>query len=449
MWEFIAFMAVETALLAAGVAAGIRASRRRLRSLRDAAVACGLLVVEPAKPFRLRLKAPEAPVEVRIRYAKRKRYGARVAVAFAGPPGFSGVRIRREQEKPEGAREVEIGDKAFDRAFYIVGPVRLLSSLFDAETRHLLITLNAETDFDIAGNELRAEMFDSQIPLLLPLLVDVAQRFSQPFDAAERLAANAQRDPDAAVRLQNLLLLARENPGEPLTVELLRTACSDPSPLIRLRAAKELHAEGHGVLLELAESAEDDALSAQAVASLDRALPVERALAILGVALRRRRLETARACLEVLGRCGTAGAVEELKKVLTREHGGLAVAAAQALGVAGSPEAEPSLIAALGRKPEELPVAAAQALGRVGSAAAVLPLKEAAERSPELRRATRQAIAEIQARLQGASPGQLSLAGSEVGQLSMAQAEAGQVSLAPEGGGELSLGPGDGAPRAG
>jgi HEAT repeat protein len=441
IWAILAFLGLEGGIISLGVTVGAREGRRRLQAWTDAAVSCGLRVVQSSGPFRLRFKAREGPVEVRIRYTKRKRVGFRVEVAFAGPPGFSGVRIRREQEKPRGAREVEIGDEAFDSAFYIVGPVRLLSALFDAETRHLLVTLNAESDFDIAGNELRAEMFDSQIPFLLPLLVDVAQRFSQPFDAVERLAANAQHDPDAAVRLQNLLLLARESPGEPRTVELLRAACSDPSPLIRLRAAKELHAEGHGVLLELAESTEDDALSAQAVASLDRALPFERAMAILGVALRRRRLETARACLEVLGRCGTAGAVEELMKVLTREHGGLAVAAAQALGEAGGPEAEPSLIAALGRKPEELPVAAAQALGRVGSAAAVLPLKEAAERSSELRRATRQAIAEIQTRLQGASPGQLSLAGAEAGQLSMAQSEAGQVSLAPEEGGELSLGP--------
>jgi HEAT repeat protein len=443
MWEFLAFLAAEATLFSFAVASQNRDKRRRLQTWSDAAVSCGLSVVE-ASWRRLRLKARKGPVEVRVRYAKRKRHGFRVEVAFPGPPGFSGVRIRREQQKPRGAREVEIGDKAFDNAFYIVGPVRLLFALFDAETRHLLITLNAESEFEIAGSALRAEMFDPQIADLLPLLLDVAQRFSQPLDAAERLAANAQRDPDAAVRLQNLLLLARENPEEPRTVELLRAACSDASPLIRLRAAKELRAEGHGVLLELAESTEDDALCAQAVSSLDRALPFERAAAILGVALRRRRLETARACLEVLGRCGAAGAVDELVKVLVREHGELAVAAASALGVAGRPEAEPSLIAALGREPMDLQVAAAQALGRAGSAAAVLPLKEAAGRSAELRRATRQAIAEIQVRLQGASPGQLSLAGSEVGQLSMAQAEAGQVSLAPETGGELSLGPHDG-----
>ncbi|HEX3526943.1 MAG TPA: hypothetical protein VH988_07735 [Thermoanaerobaculia bacterium] len=76
----------------------------------------------------------------------------------------------------------------------------------------------------------------------------------------------------------------------------------------------------------------------------------------------------------------------------------------------------------------------------------MLPLKELAERSsrdPELFKATRQAIAEIQSRLPGATPGQLSLAGAEAGQLSLAQAEVGRLSLATEPAGELSLSDGE------
>ncbi len=53
------------------------------------------------------------------------------------------------------------------------------------------------------------------------------------------------------------------------------------------------------------------------------------------------------------------------------------------------------------------------------------------EDSPALRSAARQAIAEIQSRLSGAEPGQLSLAGGEAGQLSLSENEAGRVSLAP------------------
>ena len=165
---------------------------------------------------------------------------------------------------------------------------------------------------------------------------------------------------------------------------------------------------------QVAEDLEDDAVSAEAVSFLGRELPFKSAKAILLNALDRRCLQTARACLEALGR-ETAG-----------------------------PDAEGALIQALQYDQAALRVAAAKALGRVGTAAAVLPLKEAAERfsrDRELSRATRQAIAEIQSRLPGASPGQLSLPGTEAGQLSLAQEEAGQLSLADDSAGQLALTP--------
>jgi HEAT repeat protein len=194
----------------------------------------------------------------------------------------------------------------------------------------------------------------------------------------------------------------------------------------------------------VAESLEDDASSAQAVAHLGRDLPFDRTRALLTQALRRRHLQTARACLEALGLSGDEGAVDALARVLAVEHGELAAAAALALGATASPAAEPPLLEALRRRERvDLQIAAAQALGRAGTAAAVLPLKEAAEEGGtwELRRVARQAIAEIQSRLQGASPGQLSLAGADVGQLSLAHAEAGQLSLAQAEAGQLSFQP--------
>jgi HEAT repeat protein len=188
----------------------------------------------------------------------------------------------------------------------------------------------------------------------------------------------------------------------------------------------------------------DDIVSAEAVATLERELPFESLRSILTRAARGRRLRTARACLEALGRRGAAEAVGVLVEVMEQEEGELAAVAAWSLGAIGSPAAEPSLIRALRRDLADLRVFAAKALGRVGSVAAVLPLKEAAERSwrdPELHRAIRQSIAEIQSRLPGASPGQLSLAGAEAGQLSLAGAEAGQLSLAADPAGQLSLTP--------
>ena len=79
--------------------------------------------------------------------------------------------------------------------------------------------------------------------------------------------------------------------------------------------------------------------------------------------------------------------------------------------------------------------AAARALGRFGTSACVLPLKEVETRYPDeaTRRAAREAVAAIQARLAGASPGQLSLARGDAGALSLAEDEAGRLSLDEEG----------------
>jgi HEAT repeat protein len=270
----------------------------------------------------------------------------------------------------------------------------------------------------------------------LPFLLALTRCFSPPLDIAQRLADSSRLDSNAEVRLRNLLLLVQEFPGEPGTLEALRLACIDAKPRIRLRAAQELGAEGRGVLAELAEDTEDDAVSAQAVASLGRELPLERARAILSQALRRRLLQTARACLEALGSGGAPEDVDTLAEVLAHEKGDLAAATAQALGATGNPAAEAPLLLALEYERMDARIAAAKALGLTGSAAAVLPLQEAAAGwgHQELRSAARQAVAEIQSRLQGASPGQLSLAGDAMGKLSLAE-EKGQLFLVDQEGG--------------
>jgi HEAT repeat protein len=444
-WIFVAFIAAANlGMMGVGTWWTEILIRRRLQAWRNAVEACGLNVLTTSKPRsrKMRLEARGGPLEVRIRPARR---GARVVAVIPGPPGFSGVRIRREvpHMPPGSVREIEIGDWPFDSTFLIEGPTRLLTLLLTSEARRLLLRVNTESQrLIIAGGELLVEAPDLKLPEILPFLLDLGQRFAQPMDAAQRLAETVQQDPEPGVRLRNLILLTRELPGDPRTAEVLRLACSDADLQVRLRAARELGVEGHAVLADLAEGMQDDSCSATAISALGRELPLERTQAILVHALRLRRMQTARACLEELGRNGTAAAVETLTKVLAREQGGLAQAAAVALGAAGGAAAEPALIQALQRDPAELRVAAANALGRAGSAAAVLPLKAAAARFPSdeaLQRAARQAIGEIQSRIQGASPGQLSLTGDEAGQLSLAQAEAGQLSLASDPTGELSL----------
>jgi len=417
---------------------GVRAHRQqRMQVWQDAVELCGLAVEERSGLWGAgvqELKARSESLEVRIDDGGGRRGGTRVAVVISGAPDFSGVKIRREVYKPAWGREIEIGEESFDRRFYITGPARLVRALLDDKVRRLMVRVNAKCEIEIVEGELRAQADDLAIRDLLPLLLELGGRLSQPIDTARRLAENARRDPKAGVRLQNLLLLIRELPEDPRTVAALRGARSDSSPRVRLRAAKALGAEGRDVLLALAESGGDDDLSAQAISALERDLPSERARAILFLALDKRRIETARACLERLRQGGETADIDALARVMAREQGELAVAAALALGKTGS-GAEPPLIQALLGEQKDLRVAAAEALGRVGTAAAVLPLKEVTQRFAlhlELRSATRQAIAEIQSRLSDATPGQLSLAGDEAGHLSLAADPAGQLSISSE-----------------
>ncbi len=417
--------------------------RQRLQFWQDVAASCGLSELESYSIWNLYL-AYKPQAGLTGMWIVHGGSGTRVSIRFPGPPDFQKVRIRREPPYKPESREIELGDEAFDRAFFVEGPTRLACALLDAETRKQLLSVNVEGELGLADGTLQADMPDAQLPRLLPLLLDLCRRFGQPMDLDRRLADNVLRDPEPGVRLRNLLLLSREAPGNRGRIEVFRTACSDTSPRVRLQAAQELGAEGRDVLVGVAESTEDDASSAKAITILGRALPFERTRAILIRALRRRRQQTAQACLEALGRHGTAAAIDTLAKVLTREKGELATTAALALGMTGSAAAEPPLILALGRDTPNLRVAAAKALGRAGSPAAVLPLKEVAERfsdDRDLGGAARQAIAEIQSRARGASPGQLSLTDADMGQLSLAQAEAGQLSLASDPVGQLSLTP--------
>ena len=438
MWEILLVLLSRSAVAGAGLWHGIRGIKQK--AWQEIAVSCGLEIVETSTFLRPVLKARAGRLTVWIEAYRDGNRSCKITVVIPGPPEFSMVRLLPESQIQ--AREIEIGDPPFDDTFLIQGPVPLVLALLGAETRGLLLRVNLNNPLEMSYGGLRVSLAEEKIPSVLPLILDIGQRFAQPVDIPQRLAENARQDPKAGVRLQNLLLLIREHSENPRTAEVLRAACSDSRPEIRLRAAKELGTEGRGVLLEIAESLSDDSLCAEAVSTLGQDLPFERVQAILDRAQGVRRLRTARACLEVLGRSGTAAAVDALAKVIALEKSELAAAAAQALGETGSPAAEPWLIPALQREEKDLRVAAANALGRAGSAAAVMPLKEAAERSLldfDLRRATRQAIAEIQARLQGASPGQLSLAGAEAGQLSLAGAEAGQLSLAQAEAGQLSL----------
>ncbi len=343
--------------------------------------------------------------------------------------------------KAFGAREIELGDYGFDENVYLKGSVPLVHAVFDQETRRRVVGLVLWTDASVSLKDgtLRVEIPDTLdapgwLAERVAEVLEVARRVSRPADITAGLAANARGDPVVAVRLRNLKTLVREYPGRPATVSALKAGTGDPSVEVRVHAAIALGDDGHETLLAIASAEDNDLEAALAIDALGKQLPRERAQAILGQALRARRHQVAWACLESLGRHGGAEGVEPLARVLAIEKGELAEAAARALGATGQPEAERPLLEALGHADGAVRVAAAVALGQSGSAAAVPALRRVeSASSDDLRRAARQAVAEIQGRLSGATPGQLSLSEEEGGQLSLARDEAGQVSL-PEGG---------------
>ena len=428
-------------------------SNERLRLWRIAAEACNLTGVQESWGLGLSAMTGRAgDLWVRLAYYRRGKSESGTAVYVENTAHrLDWLTLRREtmgtafEKTVLRVKEMVLGDEAFDADFFVTGAPALVRAVMDGQTRRTLRWLLSDVSFEVKDGQLRAELREGafrrspmdDLPRLLPRLLEAVQRLGRPEDVPTRLAEIAHGDPLPDVRREALLVLAREYPTGPETHEALRTGCSDPDPEIRLRAAMALGAvEGHQALLDLATGG-PDAHAARAVTVLDRHLSRESCASILEQAMRTRRLETARACLATLARIGGPESVALPAKVLRLEDGEVAASAAHALGAIGVPAAEAPLIKALGRG-GNVRVAAAEALGRFASVEAVLPLKEAEAAPPRdgvFRRAARTAIAQIQARVTGASPGQLSLAAGESGQLSLAAGdETGRLSLPSEGG---------------
>ncbi len=383
--------------------------------------------------------------------------------------GDSGLTLRAESlatelEKKLGAREMTIGDEAFDREVYVLGASEIAYAVLDATTRQLVRDMLArrirvgargtaplDADVSVRDGDLVAvfspgmddDAMRSELSYGLVGLLDVARRLARPRNPLQRIVANLAAEPRWEVRLAQVELLAHKAHAG-FVREALKAACLDPSVDVRVRAAIALGDEGHATLIEVVSADEIfDAAAARAVDALGDALPIERVSAILSNALRKRFTDTAHACIAALGARGGPSAVDQLAAALALETSPLAVSAARGLGATGAAAAEEPLVRALVNDDTAIAVAAAEALGAVGSAHAVPALKDAAAASSsELRRAARHAIVAIRSRLTGATPGQLSIADGAGGALSVADVDpAGRVSMA--GAGPSGVGVGD------
>jgi HEAT repeat protein len=446
-------------------------ARARVRLWREAARAASLSGVEESRGT---LAGWSGPLRVRLStYGSGRVHGTRITVSGSGLP--AGLTVRPEGagtvlQSVRGVREIEIGHDTFDSAAWVQGDPAVARAVLDSANRSALRALFEGrlerprlSPFWATGRldegVLRVDVPEVTPPTggerseagavwavgrdyvggldrlheVLPAVLALARRLATPPDVARRLADNARSDPVTGVRLQCLTTLSREFPNHEATREALLAALEDPDAELRLRAGIALGREGRGVVFAIAggEGAPDET-TARAVAALAGSLSAEEATELLRSALRTRRLATAKECVGVLGRRGGRTAVEALRRVLAVEADELAWAAARALAMTRDPGAEGPLLRALGGGPRDLRLAAAAALGHVGTVAAVAPLMEAEAEGGDMRRAARQAVAQIQSRLAeaaGAAPGQLSLAGGESGRLSLATGEEGRLSL--------------------
>jgi len=440
------------------------AAQARGRAWRAAAHAVGLtdLVSSDFLGVETGVTGRAGMLRVTLERYQRGRHekGTRVVIDGLGHPSYE-FALRKEGmgsaiEKAFGEREIELGDRGFDQLAYIHGSPRVVHAVLDHETRRLVGDLidgsiptgeagqSLKARVAVSDGALRAEIPEKafqpgghQLPDALRTLLEASRRLVLPDDIPARLAENVKADRLAQVRLSNLLTLTREYPDYEATKTALRTACEDGDDEVRLRAGIALGDKGHEVLRQIALSTDvADGQAARAVSALEDSLTLEEAKAVLEKALGAGRRATAGAVVKALGGFGGVEVIESLAAALESEDDKLVAAAAAALGATGDAAAEASLIAALDRDGPTIWPAIAEALGHVGTAAAVPPLQTMASRYPfdlGLRRASRQAIAEIQSRLTGATPGQLALADGDAGQLSLAEeGREGQVSLAGE-----------------
>lgn len=330
---------------------------------------------------------------------------------------------------------LELGDPKLDGWITLKAPALGGRSLFDAVTRaQVREVLGLEAAVRVEAGELTAEFREpvgGRSPLDEPVLsavLDLARRLRAPESPLSRLAQISHADPLPAVRERALRTLQELEPWPPETTQALRVALRDASPALRLQAARALGAEGDGTLLALTDGfAVEDALAAEALAALGERCTVGQARAILDRSVVTSRAASATAALAVVAR-GGASQVATIADVLARASEPIQAAAASALGTVASASATAPLRDALRAPSVTVASAAARALGSFATAAAVPALRDAEKRGGEVGRAARTAVAEIQSRLTGASPGQVSLAGGG-GQVSVVDAAAGRVAI--------------------
>jgi HEAT repeat protein len=361
--------------------------------------------------------------------------------------GVKAVRAGSRSGTPSlDVRDVTVGDPDFDAAVVLQGTPATVRGLFGARARERALRAFAiDARIHVAEGVLVAEIDEltaqsTSLEAKVTVLLELAHSLEPGKGDEQRLGEILRGDPHPGVRAVALETLG-QIASRPRARDVLRGVLKDGPPGFRLQAAVALGDEGRPSLHALAaDPVVDDVVSSAAVTALGGHVTFARAAPLLERAVADVRPQTAAALLKVMGR-GSAAEAETIAAVLARLDAGqgpsprtaaVVQAAVDALVATGAPAAEPALLRALGSPVAAVALSAAQGLGRIGGVGAVPALRDAEERGGELRSAARQAIAAIQSRRPGASPGQVSLAGGETGQISIASATDGSLSLPPD-----------------
>lgn len=420
-----------------------RRSRReaRFEAMTEVAGALGLRDVRLHEPDLLAGTHRGLPVLVETSTRVRVRAVGRLVIGGLAPSlsaQRAGLAARVEQARGEGP--VETGDAAFDGQVFVRGAALTVRGLLDAETRMAVHEAVCGRPFGrdavvtIAAGAVTAELAGEwrrdapeQVEAARRLLA-LAYRLRPADDEAVRLGVVAREDPAPRVRQLALETLVDAAPGHQATRRALLRGLEDRDPAVRLRAALLGRSEEARRALQRLASRSDvpDAVSAAAIDDLHRGLSPD---VLCGILSRtpRGRPQTDLAVLRALAKGGRAVA-PAVVAALPRFEDGVAAAAAAVLQEIGGPDAEDALIAAASRPDEAVRTAVARALGALGSVRAVPALRELEGDGGDVLRAARDAVAAIQARLHGASSGQLALADGGAGEVSLAGGD-GRLSL--------------------
>jgi hypothetical protein len=388
------------AVVSAGVYVllGARRRRERLGAWLKAAHEVGLTGVEAHGHPRLEdVSAQDGDLTLRIQSYSDGPLGGGTRVSVYGLRHHVGaLTIHAEglassvEKSFYGAREVTVGDPAFDADCFVEGPPVLALATLTEEVRGALSMLlrhgrlrTAVADSILARGSLFNGLLQVDIPdgagapgsvlsQALPAVLRLARGLQPPADLADRIATNLESEGQPAVRLRLLGTLQAEFSGHARTREAVLAACGNSSRPVRLRA--------------LGPNPQVETIEEELRGALDEDSP-----------------EEVRDCLAALR--------------------------------SFRPEAAPLLLRTLEIADEHMVLDAIQGLRACGGVDSVPHLLQVARRGETagVRQAARDAIRAIQGRLLDGERGQLSLSPEVNGALSIVDSEAaGRVSLAEE-----------------